>query len=109
MNAITFATSRAAGFMVVWVVACVVISAIVVVALVHERRENLRRAARVRDARAQRDARVRTFPAGAALRVLRPREGPRLDDRSAAAARARRSGVDEMQIENVSLWAERSR
>lgn len=110
MNGYSFATSREAGFMVLWIVISAAMVVLIVGALVLEFRENRRRTARVRDARAQRDAGVRTFPAGASMRILRPGNRAGLDgDRHPPAARARLSGVDEMQIDDCSLWAERSR
>lgn len=107
MNGSLFATSRDAGFLVLWIVGCVVLSGIIVLALLVERREHLRRADRMRLARAQRDARVRAFPVGATLRVVRPSNAG-MGDRPAA-TRARLSGIDELQIENLAMWSERSR
>lgn len=95
MNAYTFANSRAAGFAVVWIVMCAVMVVLIVAALWLERRDRMAREARVRLARASRDARVRTFPAGASMRVLRPQNG-RVADRTSEAFRARLLGVDEL-------------
>lgn len=104
MNGSTFATSQAAGSLVL-ALAVLGILAIVVAMWTVDRWREARRLTRARDLQLQRARRHR-------VSVMAPfptKSGAAQSGLASGAERARRAGVDEMVIDDLALWAQRSR
>lgn len=107
MNANAFSTSREAGDLVIQITLCVLVAFIAIhwAAELWAATRPCRSSTRLRLVhRAQRDADVRNESAVADVRELRPTLTG-----LEPCERARQSGVDELSIDDLSLWAQRVR